>query len=145
MYRIFPRVYFFVLCINIAVFFMASGLGITSIASDPFTSSTNVTVTLSDLPNLINTTDSSNTVLGNLTNPINATEAGGDDSPFFFIPDYFELPFVVLYYMIQFVTGGWVFTGIAIFGFPAYFLSGIQVIIGFWAIYTVAYYILGKG
>ena len=133
------------MCVNIAVFWVGSALGVTAIASDPFTSTTNVTVAISDLPNLINTTDSTNTVLGNLTNPTNATEAGGDDSPFFYITDYFELPFAVLYYMIQFVSGGWVFSGIAIFGFPAYFISGIQVIIGFWAIYTVAYYILGKG
>ena len=129
---------------NIGVFMLASAFSST-IIEDPFTSSANVTVTESDFPNIYNATDNSNTFFGNVTNPSNSTGAGGDGNPFQFLPDYFELPFAVLYTIIQFISGGWIFGGIALFGFPDYAMTAFQIAIAFWGIYTMAYYILGRG
>jgi len=144
MYRIFPRVFFFVLAVNVCTFMLMTALSSPQV-SDPFTSSANVTVAITDLPNIYNATDNSDTFSGHLASPDNATGAGGNGDPFSFIPDYFEIPYSALYYLFQFLAGGWIFDGISIFGFPDYFISGCEILIMFWAIYTFAYYLLGKG
>ena len=144
MYRIFPRVYFLILCMNIGVFMLGSAFDSTIIA-DPFTQSANVTISETDFPAIFNSTDSTNTFFGNITNPSNQTGAGGDGGSFQFLPDYFEIPFTALYTMIQFLSGGWIFGGIALFGFPAYATTAFQIAIAFWGVYTVAYYIIGRG
>ncbi len=131
------------------IFMMMSAFPSTQFTT-PFDNSTIATLTASDFPNILNTTDPSNTVVGNLTTPTNATElygdtGGGAGEIFGFIPDYFELPFAVLYYIIQFATGGWLWQGMALFGFPDYAVYAFQSLTGFWLVYTLAYYILGKG
>lgn len=144
MYRIFPRVYFFVMCCNIGIFMLGSAFGST-IIQDPFTNSTSISVDETDFPNIYNGTDPSGTLYANFTNPTNQTGAGGGGEPFQFIPDYFEIPFTVLYTIIQFISGGYVFAGIALFGFPTYATAMFQLAIAFWGVYTMAYYILGRG
>lgn len=129
---------------NLGVFMLGSAFGST-IIDDPFTSDTTIVVNQSDLPNLYNGTDSTNTVFNNFTSPTNATGAGGDGSPLQFLPDYFEMPFAILYAMIQFLSGGFVFEAVALFGFPDYATWAFQMAIAFWGIYTLAYYILGRG
>lgn len=129
---------------NIGVFMLGSAFDST-IINDPFTSSTAITVDESDFPNIYNSTNSTGTIFGDVASPSNSTGAGGDGSPLQFIPDYFELPFALLYTIIQFISGGWVFGGIALFGFPDYATFAFQLAIAFWGIYTMAYYILGRG
>ncbi len=124
---------------------ITGALGV-AVINEPFTGTATVSVNATDLPNIINTTNPDNTIMQNVTSPSNSTEiGGGSGDTFLFVPDYFEIPFAVLYYFLQFISGGWIWNGIAVFGFPEDVLFGIQVLIGFWAIYTIVYYIIGKG
>lgn len=124
---------------------LGSAFGST-IIEDPFTSSQNVTVTESDFPNIYNGTDNSDTFFGDVSVPSNSTEAGADNNVVLgFIPDYFEMPYAVLYTMIQFISGGWIFNAITVFGFPEYATTAFQIAIAFWAIYTMVYYFMGRG
>ena len=129
---------------NIGVFMLGSAFDST-IIQDPFFSNSTIAVSETDFPDIYNATDNSGTFFGNVTAPTNSTGAGGGGDLLFFIPDYFELPFALLYNMIQFLSGGWIFGGIALFGFPAYATYAFQLAIAFWGIYTIAYYILGRG
>jgi len=143
-YRVFPRVYFFMLLANIGFFVIGSWMAEEGASiTEPFTGSN---VTSIDQPNFYNGTDQTNTSLGNLTNPAQTgTNSTGDPISFDWFTDYIEVALVSLQILFAIATGGFIADFVAVFNFPAYFVQAIYGAIGFLAVLWVAYFITGKG
>ena len=131
---------------NICFLWITTSLGIDAI-NDPFTGNATIAVQQSDIPNIYNATNPSGTTFDSIANPTNSSDVtqGGNGNPLFFVDDYFQIPFTVLFYIIEFLSGGFIFNAITVIGFPTYIATGIQTIIAFWGIYTLIYYFTGKG
>lgn len=75
--------------------------------------------------------DSSNSTIGG---------SGGTLNPI----DYILFPVAIVWTFIQFVTGGFVFQFLALFGFPTMFVFALQGIIGILFARMVIYWVLGR-
>jgi hypothetical protein len=97
-------------------------------------------VTQSTLPHLYNATNPSGTLTQNLTTSVhNATNSN-------ILSSIFD-PFYILsalWAFIQFVTGGFAFAILGLFGFPSVFIYGMQALYGFVLVRTLIYMLLGR-
>ena len=110
----------------------------------PFDSSMNVTAT--DQPNLFNGTSNTDTLSGNFTTLDSLNNGtivpGGTEplNPF----DTLLFPITMIYTFLQFITGGFVFQTLLIFGFPEVFVFVMQGLIGLLLVITIVYYVTGR-
>ncbi len=143
-YRVFPRVYFFLLLANIGFFIIGSFVATEGASiTEPFTGAN---VTSVEQLNFYNGTDQSGTTLGNLTNPSQTgTNSTGGDETFDWFTDYIEVALVSLQILFGIATGAFIADFLSIFNFPDYFIQAIYGAIGFLAVLWVAYFITGKG
>src|SRR3990167_766506 len=141
MYKIFLNVYLFFLCIN-GMILVCEALIDTPIRT-PFDSTDQVNAT--NMPNLYNATSQTNTLYQNITgyDIENATESGasGTLNPI----DTLFYPIAILQLAIGVITGTFIASVMAIFGFPIVFIGVIYGIHGFLIIMTVIYFITGRG
>lgn len=142
---LFLEIYIAMLCINGGVYLTASLVDGTSLdvgLISPFTSA-NVTAVIQ--PNIYNSTNNSGTLVYNQTtlNTLNNSTIGGD-SGFLNPIEALWYPITLLWTFIQFITGGFVFQVLGIFGLPAAFIFIMQGVMGLLLALNVIYYLTGR-
>ncbi len=140
---LFLEIYIFILCINAGIFVMDSVDPSTSLVS-PFNAG-NVTTSLpSDIAGigLGNATTASGTLVANTSiNVVNGTSSSTVLDP---IQDAVFFPFAIFTTFINFITGGFIWNTLAIFGLATEFVMALQGIIGFLLVLTIVYYFTGR-
>ena len=142
---LFLEIYIAMLCINGGVYMTASLIDGTPLdvgLVSPFTSGNVTAVTQ---PNIYNSTSNTGTLTGNSTelNVINNSTIGGS-SGFLNPIEALWYPVALLWTFIQFVTGGFVFQALAIFGLPVAFTYVMQAVMGMLLAVTIVYYFTGR-
>jgi len=138
---LFLEIYIALLCINGGILIVDS-LTDTPLIT-PFDSST---VIASQWPAIFNDTAPAGTFLQNVTT-LDKIDNGtiGDIGGSFTNPvDTLFYPITILWSFAQFMTGGFVWDALALFGFPAVFVVTLKIIIGALATFSVIYYITGR-
>ena len=139
---LFLEIYIFILCVNAGIFVLDSVDPSTSLLS-PFSSEEVSTSIPSDIAGLgiTNSTDASGTLVAGVgTSVVNGT--GGSildpiqDSVFFL--------FAIFEVFINFLTGGFIWNTLGLFGMPIAFVIAMQSIIGFLLVITIIYYFTGR-
>jgi len=142
---LFLEIYIAMLCINGGVYMTASLIEGTSLdvgLISPFTSANITSITQ---PNIYNSTNNSGTLTGNqtsLNNLDNATIGGtsGSLNPI----EALWYPVALLWTFVQFITGGFVFQVLGIFGFPVAFTYVMQGVMGILLALNIIYYLTGR-
>lgn len=142
---LFLEIYIAMLCINGGVYMtaaLAEGTALDVGLISPFTSAN---VTAITQPNIYNSTSSSGTLVGNQTtlNTINNSTIGGDSGILNPI-EALWYPIAVLWTFVQFITGGFVFSVLGIFGLPAAFTYVMQGVMGLLLAINIIYYTTGR-
>lgn len=142
---LFLEIYIAMLCINGGVYLTDSLIEGTSLdvgLISPFTSGNVTSITQ---PNIYNSTNNSGTLTGNATslNTINNSTIGGTSGVLNPI-EALWYPISLLWTFVQFITGGFVFQVLGIFGFPIAFTYIMQGIMGLLLGIMVLYYFTGR-
>ena len=89
-----------------------------------------------------NSTITSGNLLGNVTNtiPTNSTNS----TPLDPITDSLFYPIAILQGFINFLTGGFIWQTLALFGLPSIFVVILQTVIGILLVRTIIYYVTGR-
>ena len=132
-----------VLCLNVGILTVAGILGPTFPIHTPFN---NNIINGTTLPNIYNTTNSAHTLIANTTTSVtNATNQGGFIGQLVNpIAGSFFFALNVVWTFIQFITGGFVFQVLGLFGFPVVFVYGLQAIFGIFLARSILYYLTGR-
>ena len=132
-----------VLCINAGVLLVNAAFPDTGLKT-PFDTTGNVTGISSGIPSTIYNTTTGTGITQNLTSgTLQNSTIGGSASALNPIDSLF-FPLAALWTFIQFVTGGFVFQVIALFGFPTIFVYALQGIIGILFARSVIYWVWGR-
>lgn len=141
--ELFLEIYIAMLCINGGII-MVDTLVDTPLKT-PFDTTISVSgVTSGPVTDIYNTTSPSGTLVGNMTGngTLNNSTLGGSSKA---LPAYnLYNPLALIWTFIQFLTGGFIFNVLAIFGFPAVFTYILQAIFGILLARIVIYYWLGR-
>jgi hypothetical protein len=127
------EIYIVLLCLN-------SGIIIVDYLQDtPLVTPFDVDVPVSGLNNT--SIYNPNSLVANVTtNVLNDTDSALLNP----LQDFFFFPLQVLWTIIQFITGGFVFDVLTIFGFPAIIVIVLKTLVGFLLVRTIAYYFTGR-
>ena len=108
----------------------------------PFTSAN---VTAASQPNLFNSTDNSDTLSGNFTTTdvFDNSTIGGTSGTLNPVENLL-FPITLLWTFVQFITGGFIWSALAIFGLPIALTFVLQGIIGVLLAITIVYYLTGR-
>ena len=116
----------------------------TSLVS-PFTAETVSSATFPTTPTgqqIYNSTDASGTLVASVsTNVVNGTGSSTVLQP---IQDSLFFPFAVFETFVNFITGGFIWNVLALFGMNQAFVIAMQSIIGFLLVLTIVYYFTGR-
>ena len=137
----FLEIYLAILCINAGIYVVDDLSGNNLVT--PF--DTTATVTPATPPSLFNNTDSSGTIVENFTTTGNLDNStiGGDPATLNPV-DTILYPITLLYTFLQFLTGGFIWSTLAIFGLPAALVFVMQGVIGLLLTVTIVYYLTGR-
>ena len=124
-------------CIN-GMIFVVDGLADTPLKT-PFDTSGNVTA--ASQPNIFNFTDPTGTLVENMTTNVRNDTNNSLLNP---LQDYFFYPLQLLWTVVQFITGGFVWEALTIFGLPDQFMYVLQGVIGTILILTLKYELTGR-
>ena len=125
-----------VLCINCGVLIVES-----LAPNDMLSPFTGTVVTAKTIPPIWNSTSPSGTLVYTQTN---STTNATNHNPLSPIKDFVFYPLNLLYDFVLFISGGFAFGVLGIFGFPAIFVYSLQTIIGFMLARTILYYLTGR-
>ena len=140
---LFLEIYIFILCVNAGIFVLDSVDPTTSLLS-PFSSEEVSTSIPSDIAGLgiTNSTNASGTLVAGVgTSVVNGTGSSSILDP---IQDSVFFPFAVFETFINFLTGGFIWNTLGMFGMPIAFVIAMQSIIGFLLVITIIYYFTGR-
>ena len=141
---LFLEIYIFILCVNAGIFVLDSVDPSTSLLS-PFDTDVVVTTTIpSDIAGLglTNSTNASGTLVAGVgTSVVNGTGSSSILDP---IQDSVFFPFAIFEVFINFLTGGFIWNTLGLFGMPIAFVIAMQSIIGFLLVITIIYYFTGR-
>lgn len=132
-----------VLCINAGVLLVNAAFPDTGLKT-PFDVSGNVTGISDGVPSQIYNTTTGIGLTQNLTGGTQQNSTIGGSSATLNPVDSLFFPIAALWTFIQFVTGGFVFQVIALFGFPDIFVYSLQGIIGILFARSVVYWVWGR-
>lgn len=137
----FLEIYIAILCINGGIYMVDSLSGQNLLS--PFDTSTPITPV--DQPNIFNSTNNTNTLTGNSTTTgvFNNSTIGGSSSTLNPV-DSILYPITLLWTFVQFITGGFIWTMLGIFGLPAALVYSLQGVIGLLLAITIVYYLTGR-
>lgn len=137
---LFLEIYIAMLCINGGIYIVDSLVDTPLVT--PFTSANVTSITQ---PNIYNSTSPTGTLVGNSTslNTINNSTIGGTSALLNPI-EALWYPIALLWTFIQFLTGGFVFQVLGIFGFPAAFTYVMQAVMGLLLGVNILYYLTGR-
>lgn len=132
-----------VLCINAGLLLVDAGFPDTPLKT-PFDTSGNVTGFTAGVPAQIYNVTTGTGITQNLTSgSLNNSTIGGIAAVLTPVESLF-FPLAALWTFIQFVTGGFVFQVIAVFGFPDVFVFSLQGIIGILFARSIIYWVWGR-
>ena len=140
---LFLEIYIFILCVNAGIFVLDSVDPSTSLLS-PFSSEEVTTSIPSDIAGLgiTNSTNAAGTLVAGVgTSVVNGTDSSSILDP---IQDSVFFPFAVFETFINFLTGGFIWNTLGMFGMPIAFVIAMQSIIGFLLVITIIYYFTGR-
>jgi len=142
---LFLEIYIAMLCINGGIYMTASLIDGTSLDSALISPFTSANVTAIAQPDIYNATNNSGTLTGNSTslNTINNSTIGGT-SGFLNPIEALWYPVALLWTFVQFVTGGFVFSVLGIFGLPVAFTYVMQGVMGMLLAINIIYYFTGR-
>lgn len=142
---LFLEIYIAMLCINGGVYLTDSLIDGTSLDVGLVTPFTSTNVTAVTQPNIYNSTSNIGTLTGNLTslNTINNSTIGGD-SGFLNPIEALWYPIAILWTLGQFLTGGFIFSVLGIFGLPIEFIYVMQGVMGILFALNIVYYFTGR-
>jgi hypothetical protein len=145
---LFLEIYIALLCINAGILIVDSQVATPLIT--PFDSST---VIAAQWPAIFNDTAPAGTFMNNVTSldvydnstigdtQVDGTPLGsGNINPV----DTLFYPITILWSFVQFMTGGFVWDALGLFGFPSVFVVSLKIIIGALATFSVIYYLTGR-
>ena len=132
-----------VLCINGGLLLVDGAFPDTPLKT-PFDTSGNVTGITAGIPSQIYNTTTNTGITQNLTSGTQSNSTIGGGAQTLHPVDSLFFPLAALWTFIQFVTGGFVFQVIALFGFPTIFVFALQGIIGILFARMVIYWIWGR-
>lgn len=137
----FLEIYIAILCINGGIYMVDSLSGQNLLS--PFDTSTNVTAAVQ--PNIFNSTSNTNYITGNFTTTgvFDNSTIGGTSATLNPV-DTILYPLTLLWTFVQFLTGGFIWTTLAIFGLPAVMTYVLQGVIGMMLAITIVYYLTGR-
>ena len=138
MQEIFVEIYLFILCINGAI------LLVDSLSDTPLVTPFDISkqVQGKTMPSIYNSTSSSNTLVNNMTT--NVRNGTGSSTVLNILQDSFFYPLAILQGIINFLTGGFIWQALALFGMPIVFVYVLQGILGFLLARTILYYVTGR-
>jgi hypothetical protein len=131
------------LCINAGVLLVGVAFPDTGLKT-PFDVSGNVTGITTGVPAQIYNSTTGIGLTQNLTSGEQSNSTIGGGSATLNPVDSLFFPLAALWTFIQFVTGGFVFQMIALFGFPDIFVFALQGIIGILFARMVIYWVWGR-
>ena len=132
-----------VLCINGGLLLVDAAFPDTPLKT-PFDVSGNVTGFTTGTPSQIYNTTTGTGIAQNLTSGTQSNSTiGGSPATLNPVESLF-FPLAALWTFIQFVTGGFVFQVITVFGFPDVFVFSLQGIIGILFARSVVYWVWGR-
>lgn len=131
-----------VLCINAGVLLVDTAF--TTPLVTPFDTTTSVSGISSGVPSQIANYTTSSGLTQNLTSGSQANSTIGGASATLNPIDTLFFPLAALWTFIQFVTGGFVFQVIGLFGMPAIFVYSLMGIIGILFARSVIYFVWGR-
>lgn len=132
-----------VLCINGGILLVDAAFPDTPLKT-PFDTTGNVTGITTGTPQQIYNETTGIGITQNLTSGTQNNSTIGGASATLNPVDSLFFPLAALWTFIQFVTGGFVFQVIALFGFPDIFVFALQGIIGILFARSVVYWIWGR-
>lgn len=137
----FLEIYLAILCINAGIYVVDDLSGNNLVT--PFT---NANVTAVAPPGLFNSTNNTDTLTSNFTNTgVLSNGTIGASNPGTVNPvDTILYPITLLYIFLQLLTGGFIWSTLAIFGLPAALVFVMQGIIGLLLAVTIVYYLTGR-
>ncbi len=142
---LFLEIYIAMLCINGGVYLTNSLIDGTSLDTNLISPFTSANVTSITQPNIYNSSSISGTLVGNSSSldTINNSTIGGSSGSLNPI-EALWYPIALLWTFIQFLTGGFVFSVLGIFGLPAAFIFVMQGVMGLLLAITIFYYVTGR-
>jgi len=139
MQEIFVEIYLFILCINGAV------MVVDALTETPLVTPFDIEeqIQAATMPNVFNASSSSGTTLvkNMTTNVVNGT---GSNTVLNFLQDSFFYPLAILQGVVNFLTGGFIWQALTIFGLPTVFVYVLQIILGFMLARSILYYVTGR-
>jgi hypothetical protein len=107
----------------------------------------NQTVNAVSMPNIVSINNSTitpgtNTILTNVTNTV--TNQTANNNPLFALPDNVFYVLSVLYTIVEFVSGGFIWSSFTPFGFPPTFVYVLETAVGALMVRSVVYYTSGR-
>lgn len=132
-----------VLCLNGGILLVDAAFPATPLLT-PFDTSQNVTGITTGIPTQIANYTSDAGLAQNLTSGSQNNNTIGGSSSILNPVDSLFFPLAALWTFIQFVTGGFVFQVIGLFGFPDIFIFSLQGIIGILFARMVVYWVWGR-
>ena len=141
---LFLEIYIFLLCVNVGIFVLDSADPNITLVS-PF-SSENVSTTIPDDIAGIGLTNST-IAAGTLAAGVGTSVVNGTADPSTVldpIQDSLFFPFAIFETFINFLTAGFIWNTLGLFGLPTPFIMGLQAIIGFLLAITIIYYFTGR-
>lgn len=87
-----------------------------------------------------------NVVTGTLSEQVSTGVVNGTGSSTILDPiqDAVFFPFALFETFVNFITGGFIWQLFAVFGFPAIFVTVMQVVVGFLLVVTIVFYFTGR-
>ena len=140
---LFLEIYIFLLCVNVGIFVLDSADPSITLVS-PFSSEDVSTTIPTDIAGigLTNSTNASGTLVAGVgTSVVNGTGSSTVLDP---IQDSLFFPFAIFETFINFLTAGFIWNTLGLFGLPTPFIMGLQAIIGFLLAITIIYYFTGR-
>ena len=139
---VFLEIMLVVLCINGMIFVFDELIDDATVSplKTPLSLSTNITAVAQ--PAIFNNTDPTNTLIGNITGTSQTNSTGGGETIGFF--DQINFFINGLFFFINLITGGFLWSVLGIFGFPDAFIFILQGILGFLLALSIFYYLSGR-
>jgi len=140
---LFLEIYIFLLCVNVGIFVLDSADPNITLVS-PFSSEDVSTTIPTDIAGigLTNSTNAAGTLVAGVgTSVVNGTGSSTVLDP---IQDSLFFPFAIFETFINFLTAGFIWNTLGLFGLPTPFIMGLQAIIGFLLAISIIYYFTGR-
>ena len=138
------EIYIVMLCLNAGVLIVDSSVDVGLVTPFDLLGGNVTGITDGPVTGIYNSTDPTGTLTGNLTSGQGSNSTIGGDSSTLNPIDSLLFPLTVIWSFIQFITGGFIFQVLGLFGLPDIFIYSLQGIIGILLARLIIYYVWGR-